>query len=73
MRKRPVPDPTPDAKLLNQAAKLQEEEAAALASKAGELEADGRLAAAKALTRASRHRRVESLKARALAAGRKAL
>ena len=49
----------------------QEQEAAELASKAAELVADGKLAKAKLLTRASRHRRVESLKVRAIAAAAK--
>jgi hypothetical protein len=51
----------------------QDKEAAELASKAVELEGEGRLAEAKSLTRASRHRRVESLKARAIARARKVL
>jgi hypothetical protein len=42
-----------------------------LASKAAELEANGKLLEAKLLTRASRHRRVESLKVRAVAAATK--
>jgi hypothetical protein len=49
----------------------QEQEAAALASKAAELEAAGKLLEAKLLARASWHRRVESLKVRAVAAAKK--
>ncbi|MBQ0820609.1 hypothetical protein KBI52_10375 [Microvirga sp. HBU67558] len=63
-RKRPAKDPE---KLVTSAVN-QEQEAAALASKAAELEADGKLLEAKLLARASRHRRVESLKVRAVAA-----
>jgi hypothetical protein len=55
------------------AADEQDREATALAMKAAELEAEGRLAEAKALSRASRHRRVESLKTRAIATARKAI
>ena len=49
----------------------QEQEAAELASKAAELGADGKLSKAKLLARASRHRRVESLKIQAIAAAAK--
>jgi hypothetical protein len=66
-RKQPAKDP----ETLVASAVSQEQEAAALASKAAELEADGKLLEAKLLTRASRHRRVESLKVRAVAAATK--
>jgi hypothetical protein len=56
-RKRLVRDP----EMLVASAVNQEQEATALASKAAELEADGKLLEAKLLARASRHRRVESL------------
>ena len=57
-----------DTKMLIASAANQEQEATELATKAMELEADGKIAEAKFLTRAARHRRVESLKARAVAA-----
>ena len=60
-----------DPEMLVAAAVNQDQEAAALASQAAELEADGKLLEAKLLTRASRHRRVESLKVRAVAAAKK--
>ena len=60
-----------DPEMLAASAVNQEHEAAELASKAAELEANGNLAEAKFLTRAARHRRVESLKARAVAAAAK--
>ena len=66
-RKRPIENP----EMLVASAVNQEREAAELASKAAELEADGKLSEAKLLARASRHRRVESLKVRAIAAAAK--
>ncbi len=66
-RKRPIENP----EMLVASAVNQEREAAELASKAAELEADGKLSEAKLLVRASRHRRVESLKVRAIAAAAK--
>lgn len=64
--------PPKEADALMASANIQDKEATELADKAAELEADGRLAEAKLLTRASRHRRVESLKTRAMAAATKA-
>jgi hypothetical protein len=66
-RKRPIENP----EMLVASAVNQEREAAELASKAAELEADGKLSEAKLLVRASRHRRVESLKVRAIVAAAK--
>ncbi|HEV2558554.1 MAG TPA: hypothetical protein VGU45_08010 [Microvirga sp.] len=61
------------ARKLNEVAAAQDEAAAKLAEQARELEGDSHLAKAKALTRAARHKRVLSLKARAVAASKDVL